>query len=77
MADQQVAAGIHPDLRWRGMAQETERAGGTRVGAGLENPEQVADLRARKRHATSHGVQRSAERTDDVHGLFGRRVELG
>ena len=67
-ANEVALTGINPNFRRRRMAQESERAGGEPVSAGLEDADEIANFGVRERHFARQRVERRAERSDDVAG---------
>src|SRR6476646_3247757 len=68
--------GIHPDFRWRSMAQEIQGARRACVSTRLKDDEEIADGGLGKRNSPSKCIERSAKRANDVNRFLGRRTEL-
>src|SRR5262245_4775262 len=61
--------GLDEHLGGRGVAEEVDGTRGEAVGPGLEESNQVADVRSRKRHVPGQRIERSAQRAHDIDGL--------
>src|SRR5271165_5225454 len=75
-SDYKIPTTLNPHFGRSGMAQETKRTSSSRVGSGLEDPNEVADIRRRQLHRTAQGVQGRAQRTDNLNGFAGGNIEF-
>src|SRR5579863_1270715 len=69
LSDQEIPIVLNPKFGRTWVAQESERAGASRVGARLKNTDQIADFHFRQEDGTAESVERSAKRADKVYGF--------